>query len=152
MFAKAQIMGRAGTDPEVQYFESGNVKASVNVAVSDKYSNKAGESVDRTHWFKCEAWGKTAEILANYVLKGDLVMFDGVMVQEVWNDKVTGQKRDKFVVKIERVYLMPNKRDGGDKNQVNSHETRSNPEVQDYVKPDQISQANPDKVPDDIPF
>jgi single-strand DNA-binding protein len=101
--------------------------------------------VDRTHWFKCEAWGKTAEIIANFITKGDLVLFDGVMVQETWNDKVTGQKRDKTLVKVERIHLLPNKRDG--ENQV-----AANPEVQETAKHSQTNQANPDKVPDDIPF
>lgn len=147
MFAKVQIMGRAGKDPETVYFQSGTVKTTISIAVSEKYNNKSGESTEKTHWFNCESWGKTAEILANYILKGDLVMFDGVLVQETWNDKTTGQKRDKIAVKVERVHLLPNNR-GESKpheNQVTSHATMANPEVQ-------TNQANPDKVPDDIPF
>jgi single-strand DNA-binding protein len=140
MFAKVQLMGRAGKDPEVRYFENGTVKANISVAVSRKYNSKAGESNDKTDWIKCDAWGKTAEILANFITKGDLVLFDGELTTESWTDKQTGQKRDKTIVNIKQIHLLPNKRDGENANQVTSHETRSNP-VQ-----------NPDKVPDDIPF
>ena len=144
MFAKVQLMGRAGKDPEVRYFENGTVKANISVAVSRKY-NKAAESTEKTDWVSCDAWGKTAEILANFVVKGDLVMFDGELTTESWNDKVTGQKRDKTIVNIKQIHLLPNKRDG--ENQV-----AANPEVQGAAKPAQANQANPDKVPDDIPF
>jgi single-strand DNA-binding protein len=149
MFAKVQLMGRTGKDPDVKYFENGTVKASISVAVSRKYNSNAGESNEKTDWVNCVAWGKTAEILANFITKGDLVLFDGALVTESWTDKQTGQKRDKTLVSVKQIHLLPNKRDG--ENQVTSHETMANPEYQESNRGN-ATQANPDKVPDDIPF
>ena len=147
MFAKVQLMGRTGKDPDVKYFENGTVKASISVAVSRKYNSNAGESNEKTDWVNCVAWGKTAEIIANFITKGDLVMFDGELTTESWTDKVTGQKRDKTLVKVASIHLLPNKRDGENQGQA----TMANPEVQESNRGN-ATQANPDKVPDDIPF
>lgn len=72
MYNEINLIGRVGTDPEVKtaHTESGMVR--FRLAVTKK---KKGEAV--TSWFNCQAWGNTAEIIEEYVKKGDLIHING---------------------------------------------------------------------------
>ncbi len=100
------LVGRAGRDPEVRYFESGSVKCNFTLAV-----NRQTSKTDEPDWFDLEIWGKTAEIAANYVKKGSLIGIQGSLKVETWNDKSTGAPRTKPVIKVDRLELLGSKRD-----------------------------------------
>jgi single-strand DNA-binding protein len=69
------LVGRAGRNPEIKYFESGKTLASFSLAVDRPKFSPDGESV--TDWFKIELWGRQAEIAYEYVKKGSLVGIRG---------------------------------------------------------------------------
>lgn len=71
------LLGRLGKDVETRTFENGTVKANLSIATSEKYTNKQGEKVEETQWHNVEAFGKQAEILAQYLKKGDQVQITG---------------------------------------------------------------------------
>jgi single-strand DNA-binding protein len=96
------LVGRAGTNPETRYFESGSIVTKVNVAV-----RRPGKNQD-PDWFPVEAWGKQAEVLANYVTKGDQVGIIGELRFDCWTDKNTQQERIKPVVRAIRIELLGN--------------------------------------------
>ena len=96
------LVGRAGTNPETRYFESGSVVTKVNLAV-----RRPGKNQD-PDWFPVEAWGKQAEVLANYVTKGDQVGIIGELRFDRWTDKNTEQERIKPVVRAIRIELLGN--------------------------------------------
>jgi single-strand DNA-binding protein len=96
------LVGRAGTNPETRYFESGSVVTKVNVAVRRQGKNQDPD------WFPVEAWGKQAEVLANYVTKGDQVGVIGELRFDRWTDKNTEQERLKPVVRAIRIELLGN--------------------------------------------
>jgi single-strand DNA-binding protein len=100
------LVGRAGRDPEVRYFESGSVVCNFTLAV-----NRPTSRDDQPDWFNLEIWGKTAEIAANYVKKGSLIGVQGSLKIETWIDRNTGAKRSKPVIKVERLDLLGSKRD-----------------------------------------
>ena len=100
------LVGRAGGDPDVRYFESGSVKCSLTMAV-----NRPTSKNDQPDWFNLEIWGKTAEIAANYVRKGSLIGIQGSLKIETWSDRNTGANRSKPVIKVERLNLLGSKRD-----------------------------------------
>jgi single-strand DNA-binding protein len=100
------IVGRAGKDPEIRYFESGSVKCSLTMAV-----NRPTSKDDEPDWFNLEIWGKTAEVAANYVRKGTLIGVQGALKIETWSDRSTGTSRSKPVIKVERLDLLGSKRD-----------------------------------------
>ena len=97
------LVGRAGQDPEVKYFESGTVVAKLSLAVKRPSKN------NETDWFDLEAWAKTAETMANYVKKGSLLGIEASLNFETWTDKNTGEKRSKPVFKVERLNLLSSK-------------------------------------------
>lgn len=77
MFQKLLLIGRVGRDAEMRYTQSGQAVTQFSVAVSEKYTNKSGEKVESTTWFRVSVWGKTAEICGQYVKKGMLVQVEG---------------------------------------------------------------------------
>jgi single-strand DNA-binding protein len=62
----ATVIGRAGQDAEIRYFESGKVKASFSLAVK-RWDSKTKENV--TDWFNIEVWDKQAEFAGDFVKK-----------------------------------------------------------------------------------
>jgi single-strand DNA-binding protein len=100
------LVGRAGKDPEVRYFESGSVVCKLTLAV-----NRPTSRDDQPDWFDLEIWGKTAEVAANYVKKGSLIGIQGSLKIETWSDRNTGASRSKPVVRVERLDLLGSKRD-----------------------------------------
>ena len=97
------LIGRAGRDPEVRYFETGKVVANFTLAV-----NRWGD--EGPDWFNLEIWGKQAQVAADYVRKGSLIGIIGSIRMEKWTDRTTGQERSKPVVNVSRLELL-SKRD-----------------------------------------
>ena len=68
---KVQLIGHLGQDPEIVNLEGGNKLAKFSIATTDSYKNANGEKVDDTQWHNIVAWGKTAEIVENYLIKAN---------------------------------------------------------------------------------
>ena len=85
----ATIIGRAGQDAEIKYFESGKVKTTFSLAVN-RWDRKTNGEV--TDWYNIEVWDKQAEFAADYVKKGRLVAIDGVIANNRWVDKTTNNE------------------------------------------------------------
>ncbi|WP_017719054.1 single-stranded DNA-binding protein [Kamptonema formosum] len=100
------LVGRAGRDPEVKYYESGAVRCTLTLAVDRRTRNS-----DEPDWFNLELWGKTAEIAGNYVRKGSLIGVQGSLKFDHWQDRNTGAKRSAPVIKVDRLDLLGSKRD-----------------------------------------
>ncbi|MEL6222666.1 MAG: single-stranded DNA-binding protein [Cyanobacteria bacterium J06627_8] len=100
------LVGRAGRDPDVRYFESGSVVCKFTIAVNRRRRNS-----DEPDWFNLEIWGKTAEVAANYVRKGSLVGVTGALKVDHWKDRNTGADRSSPVIRVERLDLLGSRRD-----------------------------------------
>ena len=107
------LVGRAGRDPEVRYFESGTVVANLTMAVNRRNRN------DEPDWFNLEIWGKQAQIAADYVKKGSLIGITGSFKLDSWKDRNTGEDRKKPVVRVDRLELLGSKRDSENNNSFN---------------------------------
>ena len=92
------LVGCLGRDPETKYFDSGTVVTKFSIAVN----RPKRDGVQEVDWFDCEAWGKTAEFVANYIKKGYCVAILGNLKQEKWESK-DGEKRQKVIVKVDRL-------------------------------------------------
>ena len=99
------LVGRAGRDPEVRYFESGTVVANLTMAVNRRNRE------DEPDWFNLEIWGKQAQVAADYVKKGSLIGVTGSFKMDTWKDRNTGEDRNKPVVRVDRLELLGSKRD-----------------------------------------
>jgi single-strand DNA-binding protein len=102
------LVGRAGRDPEVRYFESGTMVANFTLAVN---AYKKDEAPD---WFNLTIWGKQAQVAADYVKKGSQIAVSGRMTSEKWTDRTTGEEKSKPVVVVERITLLGRKNESAD--------------------------------------
>jgi single-strand DNA-binding protein len=100
------LVGRAGRDPDVRYFESGSVVCNFTLAV-----DRGRKNSDEPDWFNLEIWGKTAEVAANYVRKGSLIGVTGALKLDRWQDRATGADRTKPVIRVDQLRLLGSKRD-----------------------------------------
>jgi len=99
------LVGRAGRDPEVKYFESGSIVANFTLAVNRRSRNEEPD------WFNLEIWGKQAQVAADYVRKGSLLGVTGSFKLDQWKDKNTGDNKSKPVIRVDRLELLGSKRD-----------------------------------------
>lgn len=94
------LIGNLGADPEVRTFESGSQRAQFTLYYNEKFV-KDGQTVERTHRFTIETWGKTASFVANYLHKGSKVAVSGSLSENTWTDE--GQNRSRVIVRANRV-------------------------------------------------
>jgi len=109
------LVGRAGRDPEVRYFESGTVVANLTMAVNRRNRD------DEPDWFNLEIWGKQAQVAADYVKKGALIGITGSFKLDSWKDRNTGEDRNKPVVRVDRLELLGSRKDSENNNFQNNN-------------------------------
>lgn len=94
------IVGRTGRDPELKYFESGSVKANFSVAV-----NRPSRENKETDWFNIDAWGRTAEVVGEYLKKGREVAVHGRLQVRKWTDEAGNEREALSVVASDVKFL-----------------------------------------------
>ncbi|MEO1433764.1 MAG: single-stranded DNA-binding protein [Cyanobacteria bacterium J06633_8] len=99
------LVGRVGTDPEIKYYDSGNIKCRLTLAV-DRRKRDSGPD-----WFNLELWGRTAEVAHNYARKGKQIAVRGSLKIGSWNDRDTGVLRSSPVISVDDLQLLGSKRD-----------------------------------------
>ena len=101
------VIGRAGQDAEIKYFESGKVKTTFSLAVNRRDAKPKEEVAD---WFNIEVWDKQAEFAGEYIKKGRQVVVDGRISISKWTDQ-SGEERERFLVVANNIRLLGSKRD-----------------------------------------
>lgn len=94
---RVQLIGHVGNDPEIKTLENGRKLAYLSIATNEKYTNDKGEKVEQTEWHRVTAWGKTAEIIEKFVVKGKEVAVEGKLTHRSYDDK-NGEK--KFITEV----------------------------------------------------
>jgi single-strand DNA-binding protein len=102
---KVQLIGYVGQDPEVKTFDGGKKLANIIIATNDFYINDKGEKVEQTEWHRLTAWGKVADIIEKYVVKGKEVAIEGKLTHRSYDDK-DGNKRYVTEVVINDLLLL----------------------------------------------
>jgi len=102
---KVQLIGHVGNDPDIKSFDGGKKLAKLNVATNESYKNDKGEKVEDTQWHSLIAWGKTADIIEKYVVKGKEIAIEGKLTHRSYEDK-NGEKRYVTEVVIDELMLL----------------------------------------------
>ena len=97
MYEKHVIMGNLGREPEMRYTPAGVPVTDFSVAVNKRYTNKDGERVEKTTWYKVTCWRKLAETCAQYLKKGRTVIVEGDLAAEAYTDR-DGKPQAKLVI------------------------------------------------------
>ncbi len=87
MFQKTLVVGHLGQDPQMRYTPTGVPVTSFSVATTRRWSNANGEQQEKTTWFRVTCWRKLAELAAQYLQKGRLVLVEGDVDAQAFTDK-----------------------------------------------------------------
>lgn len=100
-YNRVVLYGNITMDPEMRTSSNGIAITTMSMAINEKWKDKETVSfIDLT------AFGRTAEIAAEYVEKGSPVLVEGKLKQDRWESE-DGQKRSKVHVIVDRLVLMP---------------------------------------------
>jgi single-strand DNA-binding protein len=102
---KVQLIGNLGSNPEVKNTESGKKLARFRIATNEVYRNAKGDKVTETQWHQLIAWGKVAEIIERYLVKGSEVAVEGKLVYRNYNDK-DGNKKYFTEIQVNELLLL----------------------------------------------
>ena len=87
---KVILLGRVGKQPEIKQVGDSKV-ANFSLATSEKFKDKSGNKVENTEWHNVVFWGKQAELIEQYVGKGDELYIEGSIKTETYEKD--GEKR-----------------------------------------------------------
>jgi len=86
------------------------------MACSESWKDKTGQKQEKTEWVNVVAWRRLAEIIGQYVGKGDLIFISGKMQTRQWEDKDGGKRSTTEIVAGEMKMLGTKNGDGVSRN------------------------------------
>jgi single-strand DNA-binding protein len=102
---KVILVGNLGRDAELRYTPGGAAVATLNMATTEVWNDKAGQRQEKTEWHRVVLWGKQAESLSEYLTKGKQIYVEGRLQTRQWDDK-DGNKRYTTEIRGDRVVLL----------------------------------------------
>lgn len=149
-FNKVVLMGNMTRDPEIKYTPNGTAVCEIGLAVNDRRKGSDGQYIDETTFVDVTCWGRTAEIVNEYLAKGSPVLIEGRLKLDQWEKD--GQKRSKLRVVCENLRMISSRGGGGGGG--NSRRGGSSDDGGGYSGGDEGGYGDGDGRPpnDDIPF
>ena len=74
---KVMLIGNVGAEPEIRTTAGGKKVAKLSLATSRTYNDRSGQQQEKTEWHRLTAWERLAEIIEQYVHKGDRLYIEG---------------------------------------------------------------------------
>lgn len=111
-FNKVYVAGNLTRDPQVKFLANEKAVCEFGIAVNHKYKAADGSMKEEVTFVECVAWGRTAELVGQYLTKGSGAFVEGRLKQEEWDDK-EGKKQRKTKVTADSVQFTSTKKDGG---------------------------------------
>lgn len=111
-FNKFIGMGNLTRDVEIKNLPSGTSVAEFGLAMNRKFKTASGEERDEVCFIDCAAFGKTGETIQKYFQKGAMILIEGRIKYETWEDKQSGGKRSKHSVAVDRFEFAGGKSNG----------------------------------------
>ena len=103
---KVILVGNCGRDPEVRYLPSGQAVANVSIATTSKRKDRtSGEMVEETQWHRVTFFERLAEIVGEYVKKGNPIYVEGRLVYRKYTDKDGVEKNATDIIATEMQLL-----------------------------------------------
>ena len=105
---RVELLGRVGTEPEMKYTQSGTAVTKVRLATDRRRQNGDTE----TDWHSVVAWGKTAEVVNQYVGKGDRIFVTGRLSYSTYEGS-DGQRRFRTEIHASEVIFLDSRNGNG---------------------------------------
>ena len=102
---KVNLAGRLTRDPEVRFLDNSRAVCSFGLAVNESWKDKEGSKKEHANFIDIECFGRTAELVGQYLKKGSSCYLEGKLRLDSWQDK-DGQKRSKLKVVADSVQFL----------------------------------------------
>lgn len=110
---RVMLMGNLTRDPEMRYLPSNTAVTALGMAINRRWRNQQGEQQEEVTFIDCEAFGKVAELLHQYMRKGRPLYVEGRLKLDQWQDK-EGHNRSKLKVIVESFQFIDSRPGGGE--------------------------------------
>jgi len=111
-FNKVFLMGNLTRDVEVRHTSSNMAIGKFGIAVNRRYKTQSGEQREETTFVDCDAFGRTAEVMSQYLHKGKPVFIEGRLKLDQWEGR-DGSKQSKLMVVVENFQFVDSGQGGG---------------------------------------
>jgi single-strand DNA-binding protein len=105
---KVMVIGNVTREPEIRHTSGGAAVTNFTVAVNESWKDKDGNKQERTEFVNCVAWAKQAELIGEYVSKGDPIYVEGSLQTRKWEDN-DGNTRYTTEVKLNNFQFLASK-------------------------------------------
>ena len=119
---RVELLGRVGVEPEMRYTQSGTAVTKLRLATDRRRQNGDSE----TDWHSVVAWGKTAEVVNEYVGKGDRIFVAGRLSYSSYEGS-DGQRRFRTEVHANEVIFLDSRNGNGNGAEVEQAESEDSP-------------------------
>jgi len=156
MYNKVIMVGRLTRDIELKYIPSGAAIAKSSIASNHTYKTQTGEKKEEVCFLDFDVFGKSAEILNQYVRKGSQVLLEGRLVLNRWTAQ-DGSNRSNHTLRVETFKFLDSKTDATNMQQYNQVPQQYNNQPQGGMQQNAPMQQE-HKIPeididtDEIPF
>ncbi|HEU4325023.1 MAG TPA: single-stranded DNA-binding protein [Roseiflexaceae bacterium] len=103
---RVELLGWLGADPELRFTPSGTAVCKMRVATRRIARAASGERSYETEWTTVEAWERQAERCNTYLHKGSRVLITGSLRTDSWEDRESGQRRSRTLVRADEVVFL----------------------------------------------
>jgi len=103
-FNQVTLVGNITREVELKHTQSGMAVANLGLAVNEKRKDASGQYVDETVFVDVTAWGRTAEVAAEYLRKGSPVLIGGRLKFDQWEKD--GKKNSKLSVVCDKLQMI----------------------------------------------
>lgn len=111
-FCKTTVLGYVGKDPEIRSTSFGTLVANFSLATTERYKDQEGKQLEKTEWHNFVAFKRGAEIVRDYLKKGQLALIEGTNQTRSWDDKDSGKKMYRTEIVVRSINFLDGKKDG----------------------------------------
>jgi len=102
---KVMLIGNVGSDPEIRSTSAGARVGKLSLATNRQFQDRTGQSQERTEWHRLTFFGRLADIVEQYVKKGDRLYVEGRIEYSQTQDEQGGTRYWTDIVVNEMVML-----------------------------------------------
>lgn len=153
------LKGNLTRDPEIKFTPAGNAKCTFGIAVNESWRDKDGNLKEIATFMDCQCWGKSGEVIAERLRKGNPILIEGKIRQEEWEDKKSGEKKRATRILVEKFEFCGGGRGEDAQAQEKRHHTpaprQDRPAQRPAPTPKAAATADQPELPgeeDDVPF
>lgn len=142
---KVLLYGNLTRDPELKALPSGGQVANFGMATNRTFKDKSGAKQETTEFHNVVAFGRTAEVIAQYCKKGRPIYIEGRLQTRTWDDKESGKKNYRTEIIVDTFQFGADGGKGSTGGAPASHDEQPAPSADEIKYPDE--EINPEDIP-----